>query len=176
MASASIFLEDSHGGHQNDPTPAQIAATVERVGDSLDHCVLHLPGDAFVQTAGSPGALLIQYADATGMYESGDASFDATTVARVFTEAMRGTDGWKREFSFERTGDAEVSDDERTGATPRTASGTGTMETRGSDGAAHTNESMKDQIVRSVKQDIARQASRGVSNLIRRGIRSITGR
>jgi hypothetical protein len=145
-----IFLEDSNGGTLNTPSEAQIAATLEQVGSSLDHCILHLPGDAFVQTAGGGSGLLVQYGDASGMYESDRSDFDVATVTRMFSEAAAGVDRWKREFSFRKT-------DEPGGGT-------------GSEG------SLKEQLLGQVKREIGREASRGVGNLIRKGIRGITGR
>jgi hypothetical protein len=145
-----IFLEDSDGRRQNNPSEGQIVATLERIGSSLDHCILNLPDDSFVQTAGGGSGLLVQYRDASGMYESDRSDFDVATVARVFAEAATGGDGWKREHSFQKIDDAV------SGAVP--------------------GGSLKDQLLGHMKREISRETSRGVGNLIRKGIRGLSGR
>jgi len=135
----AILLEDSDGGIQNNPSEAQIRATLERIGSSLDHCVLHLPGDAFVQTAGDASGLLLEYGDATGLYASDRSDLDVATVTRIFSEAAAGGDGWKGEFSFRNTDEAS--------------------------GRAAAGGSLKDQLLGQVKREISREASRGVGNV-----------
>jgi hypothetical protein len=170
----AIFLEDSDGSHQNNPSEAQITATLERIGSSLDHCILHLPGESFVQTAGDSSGLLIEYGDATGLYASDGSDFDVATVARVFAEAAAGRDGWKNEFSFRKTDEAPGGADAggRSFRMPGVGSGTGTTGGAG----AGTGGSLKDQLLGQVKREISREASRGVGNIVRKGIRGIMGR
>lgn len=178
----AIFLENSDGGSQSTPSEGQIAATLKRIGSSLDHCVLHLPGDAFVQTAGDASGLLLQYGDESGLYESDRSDFDVATVTRVFSEAASGGDGWKREITFRKTADAPggagAETGEESGVGGRSfrmlGGGVGTGGAAGGDTAS--GGSLKDQLLRQVKREISRGASRGVGNLIRKGIRGIIGR
>ncbi len=158
----TTFLEDSEGRHQNDPSEAQIAATLERIGRSLDHCVLHLPGEAFVQTAGDASGLFVEYGDASGQYASDRSDFDVAAVTRIFAEAAAGRDGWKREFAFRPSGGGAETGGAEMGKT--------------SSGRLGTPGSLKDQLLGQVKRELGREASRGVGNVIRKGIRGIIGR
>ena len=153
MATDGLFLEDSDGGQRANPSEAEISAAIARIGDSLDHCILHLPGGAFVQTAGGRNRLFIEYGDASGLFESAKTDFDAAMVAGVFAAAMAGNDAWKAQYVFERTGEAQ-----------------GGAETSPAGG------SLNDQLLGSVKRELNREASRGIGNLVRKGIRSFTDR
>lgn len=156
-----IILEDSEGGRQGNPTESQIRATIERIGDSLDHCILHLPGGEFVQTAGDRDRLLIQYSDAGEIVESAGAEFDAAQVTRIFMAAVSGNDEWKQEFVSRKTGGGGEAE------TPGTAETAGTESSGGS---------LKEQLFGSVKRELNREASRGLGNLVRKGIRTFSGR
>ncbi|MFP4432189.1 MAG: hypothetical protein ACOCW6_07550 [Spirochaetota bacterium] len=172
MATDGMFLEDSDGGRKNNPSEADIRATIARIGDSLDHCILHLPGDAFVQTAGGQNRLLIQYADASGFFESATADFDSATVGSIFAAAMAGDDAWKGQYVFEKTGEAE-------GETEAGGGGASRMDRPASPEGSATpvaGGSLKDQLLGSVKRELNREASRGIGNLVRKGIRSLTDR
>jgi hypothetical protein len=172
MATDGLFLEDSEGGIQNNPTESHIAATLGRIGDTIDHCILHLPGDAFVQTAGGRNRLLIQYADASGFFESAKSDFDTATVSGIFAAAMAGDDAWKGQYVFEKTGEAEGETEAGGGGASRMDRPGGPEEptTPGAGG------SLKDQLLGSVKRELNREASRGIGNLVRKGIRSLTDR
>ncbi|MFP4484849.1 MAG: hypothetical protein ACOCYG_04230 [Spirochaetota bacterium] len=153
----AVFLEDSNGKHRNDPSDAEIAATLEQIGVSLDHCVLHLAGEAFVQSAGDASGLLVQYGDGSGVYESDRSDLDVATVTRIFVEAAAGRDGWKSEHTFHR-----LSGGPETG--------------QASPDSGRMQGSLKDQLLGRVKREIGREASQGVGRVIRRGIRGIMGR
>ncbi|MFW6228221.1 MAG: hypothetical protein ACOC2V_02075 [Alkalispirochaeta sp.] len=179
----AFFLEDSDGGMQDNPSEAQIAAILERIGTSLDHCVLHLEGDYFVQTAGDTSGLLLQYSDSSGFYESPATDFDVATVARIFADSAAGRDGWKQKYVFHRTdgpGGAEesVSPETSRGSSFRMpGTGTGSANEAGAGTLAGAGGgSFKDQLLNQVKREIGREASRGVGNLIRKGIRGISRR
>ncbi len=156
MPGRAVILEDSNGGRIADPSESQILSTVEHIGDSLDHCILHLGDEEYLQTAGERNRLFIEYADVGGMFRSAKADFDAATVARIFTSAGQGSHGWKREYVFERTD---------TGAG---AAGTGT--------GAGAEGSLKDQLLDSVKKGVQREASYGVGRMVRGLIRNVTRR
>lgn len=175
MATDGLFLEDSEGNRRANPSASDIAATLRQIGDTLDHCILHLPGDAFVQTAGSRNRLLIQYADASGFFESAKSDFDTATVGSVFAAAMAGDDAWKGQYVFEKTGKAGAAAE----TVPAGDSGPNRMDRpAGPDGPATPGAggSLKDQLLGSVKRELNREASRGIGNLVRKGIRSLTDR
>jgi len=177
----AFFLEDSEGGRQDNPSEAQIAATLERIGTSLDHCVLHLSGGDFVQTAGDASGLLVQYSDSSGFYESGASDFDVATVARIFTDFAAGSNGWKQKYAFQRTDGPDGAEESASPEGSRGGSfrmpGSGAGGTGGTDpGTPAGGGSFKDQLLNQVKREIGREASRGVGNLIRKGIRGITRR
>ena len=148
MGNGSVFLEDSEGRRHADPSAEQIGELLHQIGGQLDHCILHLPGDAFLQCAGDKSGLLIQYSDGRELFESGKSDFDPSTVASIFTKAMNGDKSWRDEYGFHPLGN-----------------------TAGSD-----NDTLKDQLLRAAKREIKRETSRGIGNLVRKGIRSITGR
>ena len=85
-----MYLEDSNGTRHENPSPAVITATLEQIGTTLDHCILELDGDEFVQAAGAPGRLFVQYGSGGTVQDSARTDLDVATVARVFSEAMAG--------------------------------------------------------------------------------------
>lgn len=164
MPGRAVILEDSNGSRIADPSESQILRTVEHIGDSLDHCILHLGGEEYLQTAGEHNRLFIEYADAAGMFRSAKTDFDAGTVARIFADAIEGAYGWKREYVFDRTGaGAGVAD-----------GGTGSEAQPG--GARASGTSVKDQLLDSVKKGVQREASYGVGRMVRGLIRNVTRR
>jgi hypothetical protein len=154
-----MYLEDSNGRILENPTPSQVTAALEQVGTTIDHCVLGLAGDSFVQTTGGPGRLLVQYGGPQGLFESARSDFDVATVSRIFTDAMNGSDGWKSEYTFAPAGTAS--------AAPGTASAAPGTAPGGS---------LKDQIMGSVRQQAEREVSYGFGRMVRRLIRSVIGR
>ncbi|MFP4373121.1 MAG: hypothetical protein ACLFPO_02220 [Spirochaetaceae bacterium] len=161
MPGRAVILEDSNGGRIADPSESQILSTVEQIGDSLDHCILHLGDEEFLQTAGERNRLFIEYADVGGMFRSAKTDFDATTVARIFASAGQGSHGWKREYVFERTGAGD-------GVAGARVAGAGT--------GAGAEASLKDQLLDSVKKGVQREASYGVGRMVRGLIRNVTRR
>ncbi len=170
MSTVGIYLEDSNGSCIQAPSDAQIRATLEQLGGALEHCILHLPGGAFVQTAGEPGRLVLEYADAEGRYESDHADLDVSTVASIFAAASIGDQGWKREHAFTRTGDGPVG-----GSGPQAA---GVEDAAPAEQLHHEQNperergSVKDDLLGGLKREISREASRGMRNLVRKGMRS----
>lgn len=156
MPGRAVILEDSNGGRFTDPSESQILSTVEHIGNSLDHCILHLGDDEYLQTAGERNRLFIEYSDVGGMFRSTKTDFDAATVARIFTAAGQGAHGWKREYVFERTG-----------------AGAGVA---GAGTGAESDGSLKDQLLDSVKKGVQREASYGVGRMVRGLIRNVTRR
>lgn len=175
MGNGSVFLEDSEGRRHAEPSAEQIGELLHQIGGRLDHCILHLPGDAFLQCAGDKSGLLIQYSDGQELFESGKSDFDPSTVASIFSKAMNGDMSWRNEYVFHPMGNPAGGD---------TASSTGSAFARGGStdrdsddaGAGATEGSLKDQLLRAAKREIKRETSRGIGNLVRKGIRSITGR
>ena len=170
MPGRAVILEDSNGCRVADPSESQILSTVEHIGDSLDHCILHLGDEEYLQTAGEHNRLFIEYADAAGMFRSAKTDFDAVTVARIFADAMQGAYGWKREYVFDRTGAGAGVADGDTGSEAQP----GGARSSGTSGASGT--SVKDQLLDSVKKGVQREASYGVGRMVRGLIRNVTRR
>ncbi|NBF41262.1 MAG: hypothetical protein GVY14_12695 [Spirochaetes bacterium] len=164
MPGHAVILEDSNGGRVADPSESQILSTVEQIGNSLDHCILHLGGDEYLQTAGERNRLFIEYSDVGGMFRSTKTDFDAVTVGQIFAAAMQGSQGWKREYVFDRTGAGAGVADGGTGAEAH------------SGGARASGTSVKDQLLDSVKKGVQQEASYGVGRMVRGLIRNVTRR
>jgi hypothetical protein len=170
-------LEDSAGKLVENPTPEQIEAALSDVGSRTDHCILHMDGESFVQTTGSRDRLFVQYSDGGEIMESDRHDFDAATVARIFVDAMAGRNGWKSDYAFASIGggpDEGASEGSRRPGLgglglPGGLGGTGT-------GGGIGGQSMKDQLLNSVKREVNREVSRGVGGLVRKVIRSVSGR
>lgn len=171
MGEGSVFLEDSEGRRHADPSAEEVRELVHQIGGSLEHCILHLPGHAFLQCAGDASGLLIQYSDGRELFESGKSDFAPSTVAEIFIKAMNGDIGWKDEYVFRSSG--STAGGERVSAIGSGFPGTGQVDR---DGAGATGGSLKDQLLRAAKREISSEASRGLGNLVRKGIRSITRR
>ena len=175
MGNGSVFLEDSEGHRHADLSPEQIGELLQQIGGKLDHCILHLPGDTFLQCAGDKSGLLIQYSDGRELFESGKSDFDPSTVAAIFGKAINGDMSWREEYVFRPLGSAAGGDTAAsigTGFAPR-----GSTVRESDEASAGGNEgSLKDQLLRAAKSEIKRETSRGIGNLVRKGIRSITGR
>jgi hypothetical protein len=158
----AIVLEDSDGNHQNNPSEDRILSTLEKIGGALEHCILHLGDAGFIQTAGSKDRLLIQYSDASGMYESTRSDFDAVTVGRIFIDAMNGGTGWKTEHNFtpmDAPGGSGSQD------------GVGRSESRSVEGGGQKR-SLKDQLFDAVKKE----TQSGIGRLIRKGTKGFFGK
>ena len=106
MRPNAVRLEDSGGKAIENPSEDDVRGTVDRIGVSIDHCTLDLGQAGYVQAAGAPNALFVEYRDGTGMYSSPRADLDADAVGRIFVEAMNGRTEWKHEFAFESAGEA----------------------------------------------------------------------
>jgi hypothetical protein len=158
-----MYLEDSNGRIHQSPSSELIHDTLDQIGGSLDHCILSLSDDSFVQAAGQPGRLLVQYGESDALFESTRADFDVATVARIFTDAMAGNDGWKTEFEFQPVDGAPG------------ASGTpGNPSSAGRD-TPQSGGSLKDQILGSVRQQAGREISNGVGRIARKALRRFLG-
>lgn len=167
MATGSAFLEDSNGGRVDSPSEESIRSTVEKVGAGLDHCILHLGGASYVQTAGDHNRLLLQYADETGMHESAKVDFDVETVTAVFVGALNGNNSWKTEYNFRSaTG----------GNAPQSTSAGRPIGGGAPSGSSGRGGSIKDQVLGQVKREVSREASYGLGSVIRRFLRSLFGR
>jgi hypothetical protein len=181
-----VKLEDSTGKMVDNPTPEQIEAAIGDVGSRTDHCILHLPGESFVQTAGSRDRLFVQYSDGGEIMESDRIDFDAATVARIFVDAMEGSSGWKSDYVFASAGGGagDGASEERRGARMGGlgrlgglgAIGTGAAAGDQAGTGASGSQSMKDQLLSSVKREVNREVSRGVGKLVRNVFRSVSGR
>ncbi len=171
--SRSVVLEDSLGTRVENPGEEQISGAIEKIGSTLDFCVLHLGTGSYVQTAGDQNRLLIEYSESGRTFASSRTDFDARTVAGVFVDAMQGRNGWKEEYTFTPIGapgdsgrDREPSDPGQFGEAPgRSAAGTRAEDL-----------SVKDQLLGSVKRQVSREASYSIGSLIRRLIRGFTRR
>jgi hypothetical protein len=154
MPSANVTLEPSEGPTIRNPTKEQIHATLLRIGNGLEHCVLELGGETeFLQAAGTANRLLIQYRDATGMFESTRADLDVETVERAFVEAMGGATAWKTALNFRRT-DAPG----ESGSPERSA-------------PSSPKRSPEEELLDAAK----RKAKEGVNKLIKGGLRKLFG-
>ena len=166
-----MYLEDSNGTRHENPSPAVITATLEQIGTTLDHCILELDGDEFVQAAGAPGRLFVQYGSGGTVQESARTDLDVATVALVFSEAMAGNDAWKTEMGFAALGGAA-------GATAQTSRGSVSAATAGAGGPAAdaaTGASLKDEILGQVRRQAGREVSYGAGRMVRRLLRRLLG-
>ncbi|MFW5737649.1 MAG: hypothetical protein ACOCYX_01940 [Spirochaetota bacterium] len=159
-------LEVSNGTRHENPSPAVITATLEQIGTTLDHCILELDGDEFVQAAGAPGRLFVQYGASGSLLNSERADLDVATVARVFTDAMAGNDAWKSELGFRPAGGAA-------GAPAGTSGGAATAGTAGP--ATGAGSSLKNEIFGQVRRQAGREVSYGVGRMARRLLRRLLG-
>jgi len=101
MPPRHVTLEPSKGPTIPNPTRQQIHDMLSRIGKDLNHCILTLGSeDEFVQAAGEENRLLIQYRDATGMFESLQSDLSVETVERTFQDALSGNASWKTELGF----------------------------------------------------------------------------
>jgi hypothetical protein len=122
MGDEAVTLEDSKGKIIRAPSAAEIRSMLASIGRGQDHCVLDLgPSGGFVQAAGSPGRLVLQYRDDTGMYESVSSDLDAAAVERVFLDAMKGDFAWKGELQFNPMEEGPEATNAGDGAGPSTA-------------------------------------------------------
>lgn len=156
MISDSITLEDSDGKTVKNPTEAQIISTLEKIGSTLDHCILDLGDPGFLQAAGSKGRLLIQYSDGSDMYESVKSDFTAAAVGKIFLDAMSGRTEWKKEFAF-----TSMNDTGGSGKSQGAATGHGPAEAQ--------NRSFKEGILGTVKNEV----SSGIGRLISKAVKGI---
>ncbi len=101
MSLPTASLENSDGTVIKDPADADLSSAIDRVGASLTHCILDLGDAGFVQAAGTPGRLTVEYRDGSGMYQSTGTALDAATVQGIFIDARNGRTGWKQEIAFE---------------------------------------------------------------------------
>ncbi|MFW5744445.1 MAG: hypothetical protein ACOC2D_14305 [Spirochaetota bacterium] len=165
-----MYLEDSNGRIQANPSPAAISQALEQIGTTLDHCILQLDGDEFVQAAGRPGRLFVQYGASGALQESDRTDLDVATVSRVFSDAMAGNDAWKAELGFRPAGGpaAQAESTDHPGARTSAA---------GTAGAAGTaaGSSLKDEIFGSVRRQAGREVSYGVGRMVRRFLRRLLG-
>ena len=99
MAGQVLTLNDSAGGSARDPSEDEIVRTIERIGSEIDSCTLDLGGSQFVQAAGLPGGLFVEYRDASGMYRSA-VTLDSAAVRRIFVDTSRGETEWKCVYPF----------------------------------------------------------------------------
>jgi hypothetical protein len=155
-----MYLEDSDGKIIENPTEAQLVSVLNLIGGGLDHCVLTFADSTgrewFVQTAGSKAGLLLQYSDASGQYESTRSDFDVATVGRVFLDAAKGVQAWKKEFAFRQTDGPE-----------QASAPTGSREPDRQ--AAGGERSFKDQLLDAVTNGSLSSAG----SIIRKGVKSI---
>lgn len=164
-------LEDSNGTRHENPSPAVITGTLEQIGTTLDHCILELDGDEFVQVYGGQGRLFVQYGSGGTLEESARTDLDVATVARVFSEAIAGTDAWKAELGFAPTGGAG-------GPSAQTSRGPVSAGTAGAGGPAAdaaTGASLKDEILGQVRRQAGREVSYGAGRMVRRLLRRLLG-
>ena len=158
MSVKKVYIEDSNGNITNDPGKEQIRALVERIGGDLDFCILNLGEEhGFVQAAGSKNRLLIQYRDASGMYDSEDSDFSVETVTKIFSDTIAGNTDWKKQYAF------SLSD------TPAGGSGSAYNAEKVQSDAKRT---LKDHLVDAVKSEAAYKAKR----IISKGIGGLFGR
>lgn len=158
-----IVLEDSNGRETVNPSPDQIRATVEQVGSNLTHCILHLGGQRFVQTAGNPGSYWVEFDDGS----STEAVLDSAAVTRIFTEAQEDRRDWIRDFPLRKATGGEAApeggEEIRTGEVDRDG--------QGQPGEKPGSGSLKDEIMRTA----GREVRTGINRLVRGAIRRATG-
>lgn len=156
---AEVFtLTDSAGGSVRNPSEAQIVATIERVGSGIDFCTLDLGASRFVQAAGSPGCLFVEYRDTSGMYRS-SVALDGASVRRIFVDTRRGVTEWKSVYPFEVADPPRGTSDRPLGSERRRVFGSAT----GS-------------IKAGVHRALRREARYGMSRLVRRWLQRFFGR
>ncbi|TVQ26132.1 MAG: hypothetical protein EA383_06285 [Spirochaetaceae bacterium] len=160
---ATISLEDSTGATISNPSEAQIGETLDRIGSGIDHCIINLPNDSFVQAAGEHNRLFVEYRDGSGMYSSAKRDFDTAAVTRIFADAIGDKDGWKTDYNFQpKEGDA--------GETAQARE----SRIRGMAGAASgAGKRFGSQMAGQARREISSEASYGVSRFIRNLIRSV---
>jgi hypothetical protein len=169
-----MYLEDSNGRSQENPTPAMITGTLEQIGTTLDHCILELDGDEFVQAAGAPGRLFVQYGASGSLLNSERADLDVATVARVFTDAMAGNDAWKTELGLRPAG-GPAGSSAQTGTSAQPGARTTAAGTAGAAGEAAAGSSLKGEILGQVRRQAGREVSYGVGRMVRRFLRRLLG-
>lgn len=154
MSMENVTLEPSEGSSIRNPTREQVRSMLERIGNGLDHCILE-PGTetGYVQACGGAGRLLLQYRDATGMFESVRSDLDVAAVERVFLDAMGGATAWKKELAF-RSLDVPG----QSGSTPHAA-------------AAPSRPSPEQELLDAAR----RKAKAGIDRFMKRGIQGLFG-
>ncbi len=164
-------LEDSNGKRIANPGGEQILGTLNRIGTSIEHCILELgSSDDFIQAAGSRDRLLVQYRDSTGMYESARSDLDSKTVGQMLMDAIAGKNGWKSDFEFSLMESFGSADESGTAEASASASGGAS---RGPGGITDNPErSLKDQLMDTVKKE----AVSGVNRLLKKGVKGLFGR
>lgn len=153
-------LELSDGTMFNDVDRATLEKKIDILGSGTDHLILG-DGDDFIQAAGVPGEMVVQYNTGTGMMESTSSRLDAATVKKMFLAFFEGDDGWQNLVPFQPM-DGGAPQSTASGASEPMGTG------RGSSSITDVN-SLKAGILNSVK----REAGNSIGYMVRRFIRRI---
>ncbi|MBI9104253.1 MAG: hypothetical protein JEY99_17680 [Spirochaetales bacterium] len=153
-----MTLEDSDGRFLKSVSEEDLFTVLEKIGKSLDFCILSNGGD-FIQSAGSDGGQLIQYRDASGQYESDDTSLPLEKVKEVFLSYLKGDGLWKSSCSWTMQDGPEESDEAQPGNMSKPDHLSGNL----------SGDSIKKTLINAAKGE----ATRSLSYMVRRFIRNI---
>ena len=158
----TITLEDSTGARVENPSEAHISEALGRIGAGSEHCSLSLSDDSFVQAAGGQNQLLVQYRDASGMFESAKTDFDVQAVTRIFVDAMNGSNSWKTDYNFQPADDGEAAGEQR-GSRIRGMAGN----------AGNASRQFGSRVADQARREATSEISWKISRFVRETIRSI---
>lgn len=91
-------LEDSNGKVTHAKSEEDVKTAVAQIGETTDHCILH-DNDSFIQAAGEPSNLHLEYRDSSGYYEA-DEALSRQRVAELFAAFFRKDSSWKTQCAF----------------------------------------------------------------------------
>lgn len=159
-------LERSDGKIIQNPDAAVLDEVIAGIGKEYEHCILS-DGDAFVQTAGSVGSLLLQYSDGQGMYESVRSDLEVSTVQDVFRQFLAHQNSWQTSIDFSpMDGGPAAGAASGSGAGGRGASDSEQGET--SHGEKSFADSLKDSVKKEAMNSVNRAARKITRNVFRK--------
>jgi hypothetical protein len=159
-------LELSDGTIIRDVDRPTLEAKIESLGSGTEHLILE-DGEAFIQAAGGPVEMMVQYNTGQGMMESSSGNVDSGTVKRIFSAFLEGKEGWKELISFQPVDG---------GPAPAGVSGSagGAAQSSREPGSPLPNvDSLKNNLLNSVKREAGNSFGYMVRRAIRRFLRRI---
>lgn len=92
-------MEMANGDKMDDPSLAQLMASLGKLGADNDFCILSYDND-FIQAAYSEKGYTVQFKDATGQYEATELH-PQSTVMMMFTSYLNSEDDWQNMAQWE---------------------------------------------------------------------------